>query len=149
MTSLAPKTQIKQPPPPTKQKSTTASMSGKGKEKERAVDTPKRTLVLSLHGGEPNGVTRMAKDTALATMDLGTTVQVPDVAGHTNAPSVDPLSTTLRRFTVLEVFPIVMPFHHWVWKDMLEDAGVLDKYTDIPAGIAYGFHIGLENFTLT
>ncbi len=42
-----------------------------------------------------------------------------------------------------------MPFWHWVWKRMLEDPGTLDKYVDIPAGIEYGFLIGLENFTLT
>ncbi|KAK0235651.1 hypothetical protein EDD85DRAFT_734712, partial [Armillaria nabsnona] len=46
-------------------------------------------------------------------------------------------------------FPIVTPFRHWVWKRMLEDAGALNKYADIPAGIEHRFLIGLENFTLT
>ncbi|KAK0439274.1 uncharacterized protein EV420DRAFT_1651041 [Desarmillaria tabescens] len=48
-----------------------------------------------------------------------------------------------------ELFPIVTLFKHWVWRKMLEDAGILEEYTDIPAGIKHGFLIGLEKFTLS
>lgn len=46
-------------------------------------------------------------------------------------------------------FPIVTPYKHERWAQMLDEAGVLDKYADIPLGIENGFEIGLEEFSLT
>lgn len=46
-------------------------------------------------------------------------------------------------------FPIVTPYKHERWREMLEEAGVLDEYADIPDGIENGFEIGLEGFSLT
>lgn len=70
----------------------------------------------------------------------------------------------LRSTLKSELFPIVTPFKHWVWRDYLEDAGVLDQFADIPlgeldvviqdmfsrfsTGIENGFFMGLENYKL-
>ncbi len=91
----------------------------------------------------------MAKAIVSATMAQETAVLAQDVAGYTNVPSVDLLSIMLRRFIADEVFLIVTPFRHWVWKEMLESVGALSKYIDIPAGIEHGFLIELKNFMLT
>ncbi len=91
----------------------------------------------------------MAKVTVLDTMEQEIVPLPANATGFTNAPSVALQSTTCRRSMLEDPFPIVTPFWHWVWKSMLEDAGALDEYTDIPAGIEHGFLIGLENFSLT
>ncbi len=98
---------------------------------------------------EPNGVTRTAKATVLDTMEQEIAPPLANATGFTNAPSAALQSTMHRRSMLEDPFPIVMPFQHWVWKSMLEDAGILNEYTDIPAGIEHGFLTGLENFNLT
>lgn len=49
---------------------------------------------------------------------------------------------------VNDLFPIVTRLKHRVWTEFLLEAGVLDKFQEVPKGLQYGFHIGLEQFQL-
>ncbi|KAK0471523.1 hypothetical protein IW261DRAFT_1611954 [Armillaria novae-zelandiae] len=97
------------------------------------------------HDGKTN---KAAKDTALDTMATKT-AGPRHASTNMHALSAAKPTTTPKNPTEEEIFPIVTPLRHWVWRDMLEDAGVLKEFADIPAGIKNGFLIGLEKYKLT
>ena len=47
------------------------------------------------------------------------------------------------------IFPIVTKLKADAWESALKDAGVLDLFIDIPIGLREGFHVGLENYSLS
>ena len=46
------------------------------------------------------------------------------------------------------LLPIVTPLKHERWRDLLKEAGVLEEFADVPAGIQHGFDLGLGSFHL-
>jgi hypothetical protein len=46
------------------------------------------------------------------------------------------------------IFPIVTKLKAEAWELALEDAGILDEFSDIPVGLRQGFLCGLEHFSL-
>ncbi|KAK0195244.1 hypothetical protein F5146DRAFT_996913 [Armillaria mellea] len=104
-------------------------------------NTTKETQDLGYPFKEDIGKTRQeAKDTALVTMEEKITEQ-QNANTDTPASSAGLLTTTPSRHTPEELYRIVTPFQHWVWREKLENAGVLEEYVDIPAGIQFGFYI--------
>lgn len=47
------------------------------------------------------------------------------------------------------LFPIVTPYKHQRWHEILDEAGVLEEFEDILHGLEHGFEIGLEEFSLS
>ncbi len=89
----------------------------------------------------------MAKDTVLVLTAPTTVALVPNANTNMHAPVVVPPTITPSHHTE-DVFLITTPFHYWAWEELLESAGTLQEFADIPAGIRYGFLIGLEDYYL-
>lgn len=102
-----------------------------------------RTLKNSLHTSPERGrvgLTHQAESPASAT-----TVPVanrPNATSNTNADAVAPPITTLK--TIIDSIPITTRLKPEAWRDLLEQAGILDKYSHIPIGLLEGFLIGVE-----
>jgi hypothetical protein len=47
------------------------------------------------------------------------------------------------------IFPIVTKLKADAWEQALLNAGILEEFKDIPAGLRDGFLCGLENFSLS
>jgi len=80
----------------------------------------------------------------------------PRAADHarssTGAPSVAiPVeSTVLSPVPPADpIFPIVTKLNPDAWARLLEEAGVLEEFREIPKGLREGFLVGLEDFTLS
>jgi hypothetical protein len=54
----------------------------------------------------------------------------------------------LRDVGLDDIFPIVTKLKAEAWELALEDAGILDEFSDIPLGLREGFCCGLECFSL-
>lgn len=67
---------------------------------------------------------------------------------NTPAPSAGPELTAHNRALREQLLPIVTPLKHESWRDLLQEAGVLEEFADVPAGIQYGFDLGLGSYPL-
>lgn len=65
-----------------------------------------------------------------------------------SVPYVDRLLTVHRHVPLERLFPLSIPLHVDRWETALRDAGVLDKFAEVPKGLRNGFSIGLNFFRL-
>lgn len=85
---------------------------------------------------DDSGSIRMASRTATNGTAPGSPAhaEIQRVASRINVRDVGRQATMLKSTLKSELFPIVTPFKHWVWREYLEDAGVLNQFADIPLG---------------
>jgi hypothetical protein len=62
----------------------------------------------------------------------------------TFAPSVELRAILLDPAWCKEILPIVTPLLHEGWSQVLDKAGLLSEYQDLPKGIHFGFRSGLK-----
>jgi hypothetical protein len=80
-------------------------------------------------------------------LSTGPTVLAPNeilAPSPTFAPCAELRATLLDPAKRNAIFPIVTPLHHERWSVLLEEAGLLEEYEDLPKGIQYGFRSGLK-----
>jgi hypothetical protein len=63
----------------------------------------------------------------------------------TPAPSVEMGHILLNCALCDLIFPIVTPFKHWKWSELLKKAGILDEFSEVPKGLCNGFNVGLDS----
>jgi hypothetical protein len=60
------------------------------------------------------------------------------------------LNLTVHNCALRDIlFPIVTPLKSERWRDLLEEAGVLEEFADVPTGIQHGFDLGLSSFSIS
>jgi hypothetical protein len=66
-----------------------------------------------------------------------------------SVPGVEFLSTALRTTPEQDLFPIVTPLRWQRWEAVLSEAGLLDRFADVPLGLRFGFKIGVSSSVST
>uniref|UniRef100_A0A0W0G216 Uncharacterized protein n=1 Tax=Moniliophthora roreri TaxID=221103 RepID=A0A0W0G216_MONRR len=89
---------------------------------------------------------RMGRNTASPSIELWAARTLPHVASGTPVGSMATPTTTHRHMS--EIFPIITCLKLEEWLATLDTLGLLEHYTDVPAGLRNGFHIRITNYYL-
>jgi hypothetical protein len=96
-----------------------------------------------------SGAMRKVKHIASTTTVLSRALAQQPARISIPAPSAA-LEHTLLSSAVIDIlFPIVTPLRYQKWYELLEEAGILEEFAEVPEGLCNGFGLGLDHVTLT